>query len=155
MSGDLPVIRFFRKTPCFFWKMVSISGDLPVVRFLEKLHAFSKKWSQCRVTCPFWYFLEKLHAFSERKVSMSGDLPVVRFLEKLHAFLKNGLNVGWPARFESQKKSSYLKEWSSAGSQFSFAVLLTWDSVSQRFPKTWNHFGFRHTFPARLMFMTV
>ena len=49
------------------------------------------------------------------------------------------------------KKSSYLKEWSSAGSQFFSAVSLTWDFVSQRFPKTWNYFGFCHTFPARLM----
>ena len=54
------------------------------------------------------------------------------------------LNIGWPARFEFQKKLSYLEEWSSAGSQIIlfFVVPLTWDSVSQRVPKTWNYLPF-------------
>jgi hypothetical protein len=64
-------------------------------------------------------------------VSISSDLPVLNF----------------------KRKSSCLEEWSSAGSQFIFfsVVLLTWDSASQWFPKTWNYFGFHHTFPARLV----
>ena len=63
---------------------------------------------------------------------MSGDLPVIRFffLEKLHVFSKSGPNVEWPARFKSQKKSSYLKEWSSASSPISSVFPLTLDYVS-------------------------
>jgi hypothetical protein len=87
--------------------------------------------------------------------SISGDLLVLRFLEILHPFFqKNDLNIGWSARFELQKKSSYLEEWSSVGSQFlSFSVvLLTWDFVPQQFPKTWKLFFLSsHLFPARLV----
>jgi len=44
-------------------------------------------------------------------VSKSDDLSILKFLEKLTFFFKkNGLNIGWPARFELQKKSSYLEE---------------------------------------------
>jgi len=113
--------------------MILISGDLPVLRFLEKT--------------PRFFFIKKM-------VSISGDLPILRFLEKNSTlFSKKWSQYCWPARCELQKKSSYLEEYSSVGSQFIFffVVSLAWDSVSQRFLKNWNYFGFRHTFPAKLV----
>jgi len=91
-------------------------------------------------------------------VSISSDLPVLRFLEILHVFSKNNLNIEWPARFELQKKSSYLEEWSSVGSQFLsfFVVSLTWDFVPQQFPKNLEiYFVFRHTFSCQVSVMTI
>jgi hypothetical protein len=68
-------------------------------------------------------------------------------------FLGNGLNIGWSARFEFQKKTPYLEEMK----QCWFTIQILFRSyVDLRLcllviPKTWNYFGFRPTFPARLV----
>ena len=61
-------------------------------------------------------------------------------------------------------KKSYPKEWSNVDSQFlffsivpltwylhPFLVQLSWDLVSQRFSTTQNYYGFRRSFPIRLV----
>ena len=88
-------------------------------------------------------------------VSKSDDIPILKFLEKLMFFFsKNGLNIRWPAHFELQKKSSYLEEWNSAGSQF---LSFFRSSVDLRFrtsavPKNLETIlAFITPFPARLV----
>jgi hypothetical protein len=87
-------------------------------------------------------------------VSISGDLPILKLLRKTPRFSKkwSQYRVTCPSQTSKENILPRENEAMLVHNSYPFPYFRSPEILDLNgFPKTWNYFGFRPTFPARLV----